>query len=247
MMTPLKSAVTTALLFFNHSIRTRRTWIVIGLVLIDVVIAIAWNFKDSDDVQSDVNGLAKNVILGFIVPFVALFYGTAVIRDEVEGGTISYLFTRPISRASFVIGRTVCAFLAVALTGITLALANPLILTGSVQPDALLPVLSAVLLASFAYTALFALVGGFLKRPFLFGLMLLLFFDFTVSEIPVSARFITIKAHATNIAGLHERKEIIAAESLSVIWSVLALAITGISMLAATVAVVRTREYTTTD
>ena len=85
MMTPLKSAVTTALLFFNHSIRTRRTWIVIGLVLIDVVIAIAWNFKDSDDVQGDVGGLAKNVILGFIIPYVALFYGTAVIRDEVEG------------------------------------------------------------------------------------------------------------------------------------------------------------------
>ena len=34
----------------------------------------------------------------FIVPVLGVFYGTALIADEVEDKTITYLFTRPIPR-----------------------------------------------------------------------------------------------------------------------------------------------------
>src|SRR5215475_7245517 len=34
----------------------------------------------------------------FIVPLLGVFYGTALIADEVDDKTITYLFTRPIPR-----------------------------------------------------------------------------------------------------------------------------------------------------
>ena len=43
--------------------------------------------------------------LRFIVPVLGVFYGTSLIADEVEDKTITYLFTRPISRGAIVIGK----------------------------------------------------------------------------------------------------------------------------------------------
>src|SRR5262245_60002196 len=41
----------------------------------------------------------------FIVPVLGVFYGTALIADEVEDKTITYLFTRPIPRGGVLIGK----------------------------------------------------------------------------------------------------------------------------------------------
>ncbi|HKF65473.1 MAG TPA: ABC transporter permease subunit, partial [Vicinamibacterales bacterium] len=41
----------------------------------------------------------------FIVPVLGVFYGTALIADEVDDKTITYLFTRPVRRASVLIGK----------------------------------------------------------------------------------------------------------------------------------------------
>ena len=41
----------------------------------------------------------------FIVPVLGVFYGTALIADEVEDKTITYLFTRPVPRGAVLIGK----------------------------------------------------------------------------------------------------------------------------------------------
>ncbi len=41
----------------------------------------------------------------FIVPVLGVFYGTALVADEVDDKTITYLFVRPIQRASILIGK----------------------------------------------------------------------------------------------------------------------------------------------
>src|ERR1043166_3518283 len=41
----------------------------------------------------------------FIVPVLGVFYGTALIADEVDDKTITYLFTRPIRRGALVLGK----------------------------------------------------------------------------------------------------------------------------------------------
>src|SRR5436190_18499710 len=49
--------------------------------------------------------------LRFSIPVLGAFYGTALIADEVEDKTITYLFTRPIPRGAVLFGKYL-AFLA---------------------------------------------------------------------------------------------------------------------------------------
>jgi hypothetical protein len=53
--------------------------------------------------------------LRFLVPVLGAFYGTALIADEVEDRTITYLFTRPISRGTVVAGKYLAYLVCTAL------------------------------------------------------------------------------------------------------------------------------------
>jgi ABC-type transport system involved in multi-copper enzyme maturation permease subunit len=115
-----------------------------------------------------------------VLPLSALFYATSLVADEVEGRTLTYLLTRPLTRASIFTGK----FAAYLATTLTLALpaavvtffvlmtapgAPPL---GASAPD-LLRDLGVMLLTLVAYGAFFALLGVVLKRPVIPGLLFL--------------------------------------------------------------------------
>ena len=57
------------------------------------------------------------LFLRFIVPVLGVFYGTALMADEVEDKTITYLFTRPVPRGAVLVGQFLaylaCTFLVV--------------------------------------------------------------------------------------------------------------------------------------
>src|SRR4030095_1743100 len=114
--------------------------------------------------------------LRFIVPVLAVYYGTALIADEVEDKTITYLFTRPIKRGAVLLGKFlayfVCTVMVVlpslmivyflmGLSGSSLAATFP-----SLRKDMVLIVLGLL-----AYGGLFAWVGARFKRPLVIGLI----------------------------------------------------------------------------
>jgi ABC-2 type transport system permease protein len=113
----------------------------------------------------------------FIVPVLGVFYGTALIADEVEDKTITYLFTRPIPRSAVLLGKyfayLVCTILIV-LPSVMLVffLVVP---TGGSSIAEVFPSLVADLgmltVGLAAYGAVFALVGTRIKRPLVVGLV----------------------------------------------------------------------------
>jgi len=115
-----------------------------------------------------------------VLPLAALFYATALVADEVEGKTLTYLLTRPLSRASIFAGK----FAAYLVTTLTLALPAAVVTflvvlsargsSGVAQavPD-LLRDLAVMALTLLVYGAFFALLGVLLKRPVIPGLLFL--------------------------------------------------------------------------
>ena len=113
----------------------------------------------------------------FIVPVLGVFYGTALIADEVDDKTITYLFTRPISRSAVLLGK----YLAYLVCTMLLVLPSVMIVFFVVVPIGGGSIGQAFpsLLADFAmlgaglmtYGAVFALVGTRLKRPLIGGLV----------------------------------------------------------------------------
>ena len=128
--------------------------------------------------------------LQFSVPLLGMFYGTALIADEVEDKTITYLFTRPVSRGPVLVGKYLaylgCTglvvlpsvmlvfFLVVPLEGGSIGTSFPDLVKGL----ALLAVGLAV------YGALFALVGAWFKRPLLTGLVFIFLWEPIIVFVP---------------------------------------------------------------
>jgi ABC-type transport system involved in multi-copper enzyme maturation permease subunit len=134
----------------------------------------------------------------FIVPILGVFYGTSLIADEIEERTITYLFTRPVSRGAVLLGKymayVACTVLLV-LPSVVLVYFLVVPLGGS-QVGAGFPTLAIDLgilaLGLAAYGALFALVGALFKRPVVAGLIYAFGFEPAVLLIPGYLRQLTI-------------------------------------------------------
>jgi len=115
-----------------------------------------------------------------VLPLAALFFATALVADEVEGKTLTYLVTRPLTRHSIFAGKFAAyvattlslALPAVVLTFFVLISARGASSVSAAVPD-LLRDLGVTALALVAYGAFFALLGVLLKRPVIPGLLFL--------------------------------------------------------------------------
>jgi ABC-2 type transport system permease protein len=125
----------------------------------------------------------------FIVPVLGVFYGTALIADEVDDKTVTYLFTRPVRRASVLIGK----YLAYLACVVLLVLPSVVLVYFLVVPigghigesfPALAADLGMLAIGLAAYGALFAYVGARIKRPLIAGLVFAFGWESTVLLVP---------------------------------------------------------------
>jgi len=121
-------------------------------------------------------GMFWLLYLRFVIPVLGVFYGTALIADEVEDKTLTYLFTRPIRRGAVLVGKYL-AYLA--CTGLVVLPSVMLVFflivpVGGGSVGRAFPSLAVDLgllgLGLAAYGAVFAFIGAWLRRPLLVGL-----------------------------------------------------------------------------
>lgn len=205
------SFLTSSLRVFDLSVGemlwSRRTVfmaLIVGLpILLAVLVRVLLAFDLLDLVNVRVGGepmeVAGATLFGFMiwlfflrfsVPVLGVFYGTALIADEVEDRTITYLFTRPIRRGAVLMGKylaylactglvvlpsvMVVYFLLVPVSGGSLGAAFP----------ALVKDLGLLGLGLAVYGAVFALVGAWFKRPLLSGLIFVFGWEPVIVALP---------------------------------------------------------------
>jgi len=114
--------------------------------------------------------------LRFTIPVLGVFYGTALMADEVEDKTITYLFARPVRRGAVLFGKYL-AYLActvfVVLPSVMIVYLLIVPINGSLGGSFidLLKDLTLLSLGLAVYGAVFAFIGAKLKRPLLVGLV----------------------------------------------------------------------------
>lgn len=176
------------------------------------------------------------------VPLAALFFATALIADEVEGRTITYLLSRPVTRASILCGKFAAYLvttLSLTLPGIVASFFLLVTLRGfsgvsAFVPD-LLRDLAVAVLALAAYGALFALLGVLLKRPtipgllFLFGWELLANLPGWLPRYTITAWVRSLITHRPVDEGLAElfQTTLPAGEAVAVLCGVIVLGLAG--------------------
>ena len=144
--------------------------------------------------------------LQFIVLVLALFYGTSVVSEEVENKTLTYLTTRPVSKAAIVLGKYA------AYTARSILMVGAAVIVSFVLLDfdrlsdggawiVLGKSLAVLILALVAYGAFFTFLGAFLKKSVLFGLFFCFGWENIVQYFPGTTQKLTLIHYLKSLLG----------------------------------------------
>ncbi|MCH8291201.1 ABC transporter permease [Candidatus Poribacteria bacterium] len=161
---------------------TKRTIFVLLVVLLPVALSIVFRFtsQSARDVRNFLPMLTMIFYLQFVAVLIAIFHGTAIMADEIEGKTLTYLFTRPIQKSAILLSKFAAYFVG------TIALIAPSHLLATLITDThprmkasflfnigmSFKYIGVLSLALLAYGALSTLLGARFKHPVLWGLLL---------------------------------------------------------------------------
>jgi ABC-2 type transport system permease protein len=178
----------------------------------------------------------------FIVPVLGVFYGTALIADEVDDKTITYLFTRPIPRSAVLLGK----YLAYLACTVLLVLPSVMLVFFLIVPSgggsiaaafpALVADLGMLAVGLAAYGAIFALVGTRLKRPLVVGLVFAFGWEPAVLLFPGYLKRMTI-AYYLQALVRHEMPQDSAVSVLMQVFHEVPSVVTSLSVLAVIIGV----------
>jgi len=186
--------------FFSIGRRTGKTRVFALLGLIPVALAIIVRIVlhgRSGDIAAVFTEILMVFFLQFYIVILALFYGTSVTAEEVEGRTLSYLITRPIPKPAIVLGKygayTLLMFVMVA---VSLALSFFIMNVARLSQPALyakfLHYLGVLGLGILAYTAFFTFLGAFLRRAIIVGLIFGIGWENVIQYFPGSTQRFSI-------------------------------------------------------
>lgn len=188
---------------------SRRTIFMLLVVGVPVLMAVILRVIDSlSGSAMQVNGVVMDgpaifgmmiwiFFLRFSVPVLSIFYGTALIADEVEDKTITFLFTRPIPRGAVLVGKYLAflmSTLLVVLPSVTLVWLLIAPIRGSLGASFIALVKDLLILAAgFAvYGSLFAFIGARFKRPLMIALIFVFAWENAALLFPGYLRRFTI-------------------------------------------------------
>lgn len=141
-----------------------------------------------------------------LCPLLALFYGCALIGEDVEANTFTYMLTRPIPRSAWALGKflgyvigTTC------LLGVSMLMLFGLAcfledfsVTGK-NVGLLFKFYWALMLAMGAYGAVGLLLGALAKRPMIIGMVLFFGWQKLALALPGYTNYMTISKYVSAV------------------------------------------------
>ena len=188
--------------YLARVLRTRRAWLVIALALVPCAVGfMLGHFVTKTPAVDLATHIGWACVLQLLVPLTCLIAGSAVIAEEVEDRTITYLFVRPVSRAALLVGRWAgaCAFLLVVLCSTT-----ALMLLGVARAEAsgppidasiTVPLFAAVAIGACVYSMLFSVFGILFPHSMIVGLGYCFAIEGLIANLPGGIRTLSIQHH----------------------------------------------------
>jgi len=196
--------------FFKTGIRSRRAKLFFLVSLIPTVIFVIVRVVAlvNPDRHFSLPGLYLQVggvfYFQLFIQLLCLFYGSAVISDELDNKTLVYLTTSPVSRASILTGKFLAHWvisIIIIIGGIVISfvMANFSKLT-QVEYLEKLGLLSGVaFLAISAYSALFTFLGILMKKSILVGLFFIFGWESVVQLFPGTTQKLTVNHYIKSL------------------------------------------------
>jgi ABC-type transport system involved in multi-copper enzyme maturation permease subunit len=197
------SVINTFSLFLRMGKKSRRTKVFFAISLLPVIIAaiVKLNHVFSSGGGREGIYIFSNIIMAFYLQFLilvlALFFGTSICSEELEGKTLTYLTTRPVPKSAIMLGKYAAYTLLIVfmvVLGVTLSFV--LLNMNRLLDFSLYPIffrdLGVLTLGMICYTAFFAFLGTFLKKSVLFGLLFSFGWENVIQYFPGTTQKFTI-------------------------------------------------------
>ncbi len=174
-------------------------------VLLVAVIRI-WFPDKGITAQIQLVSLSHDVFIEWLIPIAAMAVGIPAIGEQVDDGTIVFMWTRPIKRRAIYLGRLLAAqIVSTVLMFGSLVLCFMIMVSEGVSVitfDFLKLYVTTFLiigLGAFTYTAVFAAMGTFFKKPVLLAILLAFGWENLVTKIPARVQELSLRFHLQNL------------------------------------------------
>ena len=195
----LKTTGRIYIFFFKQGLRAKKTKIFYLISFLPVVMALIIKFVQIFSFDRRLAGIYifSNIIMGFYLQFLililALFFGSSICSEELEGKTLTYLTTRPVSKSAIILGKYAAyTTLTMLMTVIGVFFSFVILNLNRLNDLSLYKVLfkdSAVLLLGLmCYTAFFTFIGTFMKKSIMFGLIFSFGWENVIQYFPGSTQ-----------------------------------------------------------
>ncbi|MFP4173973.1 MAG: ABC transporter permease [Candidatus Hydrogenedentota bacterium] len=190
-------------------LRRKRIYFALGLALLPLfALLAAWLLTPAHMLTGGriFQGLMDGVYAGLVPPLLALLLAAMLIAEHIEGRTLSYILSRPVSRPLWVLGR----FTAYAIVTAALLLGSMLLFTGlcgllpgfTVDADLLARLFryaSAAGLAVIAYGAVLILMGVLTRRPLILGVAFIYGWETLAIGLPGAVSLLTVTKYVRTL------------------------------------------------
>lgn len=194
---------------FREMSRRRRLFSLglINLLPVLVVLSIRiWFPGEGITAQMQLASLTYEVFIPFLIPIAAMAVGIPAIGEQIDDGTIVFTWTRPIRRRAIFLGRLLAAqVVAASLMSISLILCFVIMISQGLDVitwDLLkLYLLTFMIIAvgAFVYSAVFATMGTFFRKPVLPALLFAFGWESLVTNIPARVQELGLRFHLQNL------------------------------------------------
>src|SRR6187549_3916452 len=176
----------------------KRSILMAAFALLPVLIVLLYTLENDDiGTQRWVAevGLGEFVI-GLVLPFAALIFGTAALGQEFEDGTAVYLLAKPIPRYRIIASKLLVAWAATAAIVAISTIPSAIIgLAGLPQDGILLGFLAGGIVGSFAYCAAFLWLSIATSRALIVGLVYVFIWENIVVGLFDGVKFLSISEY----------------------------------------------------
>lgn len=185
--------------FFSMGKRAKKTKIFYLISFFPVLMALIVKFNQIFSDRSNIQGIYifSNMIIVFYLQFLililALFFGTSVCSEEIEGKTLTYLTTRPVSKSAIILGKYAAyTLLVILMVDIGVVISFFILNVNNLLDFSLYKILLrdvvVLSLGLICYTAFFTFIGTFLKKSILFGLVFSFGWENVIQYFPGSTQ-----------------------------------------------------------
>ena len=195
-------------LIFSLSLRQlfsqRRTLLLSLLPLVPLLVAII--FRITADVSDEprefvADGLFSTVIIGFLLPMIALVFGTTTLGQEFEDGTAVYLLTKPIPRWKIVVAKIAAAWLATSTIVLVCLLSSGLVVLVDEPRDQIIPAFTAAsIVGALVYVSFFVCLSVRFGRALIIGAAYIFLGEALLVEFLPGAQYFSIGEFTLGIA-----------------------------------------------